>query len=179
VLVLIDSVVLCYGVDGSALLVFPGVVSGKEMMPGRERQITQKEEDIFESTVNLEGSHLQQGFDDGFQDGVELGKVEGREVGLKTGFELGEEIGFFRGCVDIWNAVLHKEPSVFSPRAQRNIRVFDKQLQDYPLQNPQDERLQDSLDSLRSKFRLIMSLLSIQLEYKGLAKVDQAEESLF
>lgn len=166
------------------MLVFPGVgfVVRKEIMPGPDRQIREKEEeeeDIFESTVNLEGSHLQQGFDDGFRDGVGLGKVEGREVGLKTGFELGEEIGFFRGCVDIWNAVLQKEPSAFSPRAQRNIRVFDKQLQDYPLQNPQDERLQDSLDSLRSKFRLIMSLLSIQLDYKGLAKVDQAEESLF
>lgn len=145
-------------------------------MPGAERQET---EDIFESAVNLEGSHLQQGFDDGFRDGVELGKAEGREVGLKTGFELGEEIGFFRGCVDIWNAVVKADSTAFSPRAQRNIRVFDQQLQDYPLQNPQDERLQDSLDSLRSKFRLIMSLLSIQLDYKGLAKVDQAEESLF
>lgn len=148
-------------------------------MPGPERLITEQEEDIFESTVNLEGSHLQQGFDDGFRDGVELGKAEGREVGLKTAFELGEEIGFFRGCVDIWIAVTRTDPSAFSPRAQRNIRVFDKQLQEYPLQNPQDERLQDSLDSLRSKFRLIMSLLSIQLDYKGLAKVDQAEESLF
>ncbi|XP_024379076.1 uncharacterized protein [Physcomitrium patens] len=148
-------------------------------MPGLEIQRRGEEEDIFDSTVHLEGSHFEQGFQDGFRDGVELGKVEGREVGLKTGFELGEEIGFFRGCVNIWNAVLQKDPSAFSARAQRNIRVFDQQLNNYPLKDPQDERLQDSLDSLRSKFRLIMSLLSIQLDYQGLAKVDHTEDSLF
>jgi hypothetical protein len=53
------------------------------------REHDEEEEDIFDSSVNLEGSHLQQGFEDGFRDGVVVGKDEGREVGLKTGFELG------------------------------------------------------------------------------------------
>jgi hypothetical protein len=53
------------------------------------REHDEEEEYIFDSSVNLEGSHLQQGFEDGFRDGVVAGKDEGREVGLKTGFELG------------------------------------------------------------------------------------------
>lgn len=143
-------------------------------MQGREQ-----EEDIFESSVNLEGSHLQQGFDDGFRDGVGIGKEEGREVGLKTGFELGEEIGFYRGCTDIWKATTEKEASAFSARAQRNIRLLDEQLQAYPLLNPQDERLQDLLESLRAKFRAIMSMLSVHLDYEGSPKPNLTEESIF
>jgi hypothetical protein len=150
-------------------------------MPGQveQKRVQSEEDDIFESTVNLEHSHLQQGYEDGFQDGVSLGKVEGREVGLKTGFELGEEIGFFRGCADLWNAVLQKDSTAFSARAIRNIRQFDLQLKSYPLQNPHDESLQESLDLLRVKFRAIKSMLSVHLDYEGSPKLSQAEESEF
>ncbi|CAM6048486.1 unnamed protein product [Sphagnum compactum] len=51
------------------------------------REHDEKEEDIFDSSVNLEGSHLQQGFEDGFRDRVVAAKDEGREVGLKTGIQ--------------------------------------------------------------------------------------------
>lgn len=150
-------------------------------MPGpvEQKRVQSEEDDIFESTVNLEQSHLQQGYEDGFQDGVSLGKVEGREVGLKTGFELGEEIGFFRGCADLWNAVLQKDSTAFSARAIRNIRQFDVHLKSYPLQNPHDESLQESLDLLRVKFRAIKSMLSVHLDYEGSPKLSQAEESEF
>jgi hypothetical protein len=53
------------------------------------REYDEEDEDIFVSSVHLEGSHLQQGFEDAFRDGVVAGKNEVREVGLNTGFELG------------------------------------------------------------------------------------------
>jgi hypothetical protein len=53
------------------------------------REHDEDEEDMFDSSVNLEGSHLQQGFEVGFRHGVVGGKDEGREVGLKTGFGAG------------------------------------------------------------------------------------------
>ncbi|CAM6026193.1 unnamed protein product [Sphagnum balticum] len=48
------------------------------------REHDEDEEDIFDSSVNLEGSHLQQGFEDGFRDGVVAGKDEGREDPVDT-----------------------------------------------------------------------------------------------
>ncbi|KAK6918995.1 Formiminotransferase, N-terminal subdomain [Dillenia turbinata] len=37
-------------------------------------------EDIFDSALNLEESHLQQGYDEGYADGLKLGKQEGVEM---------------------------------------------------------------------------------------------------
>ncbi len=153
---------------------------GMQVLVKQMRERDEEEEDIFDSVVNLEGSHLQQGFDDGFRDGVAAGKEEGREVGLKTGFELGEEIGFYRGCCDVWKAAIEKDANAFfSARAQRNVRQFDEQLISYPLLNPQDERLQDLVDTIRAKFRAIMSMLSIHLDYEGYPKRNLADDASF
>ncbi|CAM6099327.1 unnamed protein product [Calypogeia fissa] len=135
-------------------------------MPGLVRRAPQ-EGDIFESSVNLEESHYQLGFDEGYKDGVESGKVDGREVGLKNGFQVGEEIGFYTGCVDIWKAAVAIDSSAFSPRAQRSIKQFEEKLLAYPLSDPEDQRVQDLLEDIRVKFQAILSMLSIHLEYPG------------
>lgn len=124
-------------------------------------------EDIFDSTLNLESSQLQKGFEDGYKDGIEAGKVEGREVGLKVGFQLGEELGFYQGCTDIWKAVISKCPNHFSARSQKSILLLEEQLKAYPLNNHNDERLQDMLEMLRARFRAILAMLSAHIQYEG------------
>eukprot|EP00249_Psilotum_nudum_P011756 c23363_g1_i1 orf=494-931(-) len=123
--------------------------------------------DIFESSLSLEDSHLRQGFDDGFRDGLEAGRAEGREAGRKAGFEIGEEVGFYTGCVDIWKAVLVKDPHAFSARSQRTIKLLEEQLRVFVLSKPGDSQLGDLLDMIRARFRAILSLLSIQIHYDG------------
>ncbi|KAL3694369.1 hypothetical protein R1sor_008020 [Riccia sorocarpa] len=134
-------------------------------MPGRPRGDTR--EDIFESSLNLEGSHYQEGFDEGFADGIQAGREEGREVGLKTGFQVGEELGFYTGCVDLWSATLDIDASVFSARARRSIKQLEELLSAYPLSDPEDERVTELLDKIRLKFQAILSMLSLQLDYPG------------
>ncbi|MCO5560146.1 hypothetical protein L7F22_013753 [Adiantum nelumboides] len=124
-------------------------------------------EDIFETTLNIESAHFQNGFDEGFKDGVEAGKVEGREVGLKVGFQLGEELGFYQACVDIWKAAISRCPQCFSARSQKSILLLEEQVKVYPLNNSSEERLQDMLEMIRAKYRAILAMLSVQIHYEG------------
>ncbi|KAH8961177.1 hypothetical protein BDL97_05G037300 [Sphagnum fallax] len=120
------------------------------------REHDEEEEDIFDSSVNLEGSHLQQGFEDGFRDGVVAGKDEGREA-----------------------AAIEKDGNAFTARAQRNVHQYHEQLLAYMLLSPLDERIQDLVDSTCGKFRAIMSMLSIHFDYEGYPKPNLAEDASF
>lgn len=132
--------------------------------------------DIFESSVNIEDQHIQQGYNEGFKDGVELGKSEGRDVGLKTGFETGEELGFYRGCINIWKAAIEVEPTLFSARVQKNLKQLEELADSYPLLDPENESVQDILGAMRTKFRVICATLSVHLEYEGYPKSTEGTE---
>ncbi|KAG8384790.1 hypothetical protein BUALT_Bualt04G0155100 [Buddleja alternifolia] len=131
-------------------------------------------EDIFESSLNLEETHFQQGYDEGYADGLISGKEEGREVGLKTGFEVGEELGFYRGCVDVWSSAIRVDPNCISIRIQKTIKQMDDLLHKYPISEPENEAVSDIIDSLRLKFRAICASLNVKLEYSGYPKASDA-----
>ncbi|KDP24185.1 hypothetical protein JCGZ_25842 [Jatropha curcas] len=132
-------------------------------------------EDMFESTLNLEQTHFKEGYDEGYNYGLVAGKEEARQVGLKTGFEFGEELGFYRGCVDIWYSAIQINPSGFSARVQKYIKQMEELIEKFPMFNPEDERVQEIMDSLRLKFRLIRAGLGVKLEYDGYPKPTEVE----
>ncbi|PON81943.1 Essential protein Yae1, N-terminal [Trema orientale] len=127
-------------------------------------------EDIFDSTLNLEETHLKEGFDDGYKDGLIAGKEEGKQVGLKVGFEVGEELGFYRGCVDVWNSVIRVDPTRFSSRVQKGIKQMEELIQKYPVMEPENESVQEIMDGLRLKFRAVCASMGAKLEYNGYPK---------
>ncbi|XP_010268812.1 PREDICTED: formimidoyltransferase-cyclodeaminase isoform X2 [Nelumbo nucifera] len=124
-------------------------------------------DDIFDACVNLEETHFQEGYRDGFNDALALGRQEGREVGLKLGFQVGEEVGFYRGCVDVWNSAIRVDPTCFSSRIQKSIKQMEELIEKYPIQDPENESVQEIMDALRSKFKAISATLSMKLEYEG------------
>ncbi|GKC24014.1 hypothetical protein Tco_1026164 [Tanacetum coccineum] len=124
-------------------------------------------EDIFGASVNLEDTHLNDGFQEGYEAGFASGKDDGHEVGLKTGFITGEELGFYRGCVDVWNSVIRVEPTCFSTRVQKKIKEMDESVSKYPIMEPENETVTDIMGSLRLKFRAICATLNLKLEYNG------------
>ncbi|XP_071918935.1 uncharacterized protein [Coffea arabica] len=127
-------------------------------------------EDIFDSSLNLEETHLKEGYNEGYADGLVSGEEEGRQVGLKTGFEVGEELGFYRGCIDVWNSAIRVDSNCFSSRVVRSIKQMEELLNKYPISNPEDESVSDVMDSLRLKFRAICAILNVKLEYNGYPK---------
>ncbi|KAJ8635672.1 hypothetical protein MRB53_009939 [Persea americana] len=137
-------------------------------------------EDIFDSSLNLEETHFNEGFRDGFNDGLAPGKQEGREVGLKSGFEVGEELGFYRGCIDMWNAAIRMDShGAFSSRVQKNIKQMEELIETYPILDPENENVQEMMDGLRLKFRAISASLFMKLEYDGYPKSSEVNHIEF
>ncbi|XP_038902357.1 formimidoyltransferase-cyclodeaminase-like [Benincasa hispida] len=127
-------------------------------------------DDIFDSSLNLEETHLKEGFAEGYKDGLVAGKEEAEQVGLKVGFEVGEELGFYRGCVDVWNSVIRIEPERFSIRVRKSVKQMEELVEKYPLQDPENEQVQELMEGLRLKFRAISATLGVKLEYTGYPK---------
>ncbi|XP_071688684.1 uncharacterized protein [Rutidosis leptorrhynchoides] len=136
-------------------------------------------DDIFGASLNLEETHLNEGFQEGYNAGFSSGKEDGREVGLKTGFVTGEELGFYRGCVGVWKSAIRVDPTCFSTRVQKNIKEMDKLVSEYPILEPENESVTDIMGSLRLKFRAICATLNVKLEYSGYPKASDSNETQF
>ncbi|KAJ8499262.1 hypothetical protein OPV22_009814 [Ensete ventricosum] len=126
--------------------------------------------DIFDSVVYLDESLRQEGFEDGYKDGLVSGKEEGKEVGLKMGFQVAEELGFYQGCVDVWNSVIQADSGAFSSRLQKSVQQLGDLLRKYPLLDPENEQVQEMMDAIRLKFRILSANMGVKLEYKGYTK---------
>ncbi|KAH0459252.1 hypothetical protein IEQ34_012066 [Dendrobium chrysotoxum] len=109
----------------------------------------------------------EEGFRDGYRDGVPFGEVEGREVGLKHGFQVGEELGFYRGCVEVWKSAIRIDPNSFSSSVQKRIDQLSELSENYPLFQPENENVQEMMDSIRLKFRIISANLGVKLDHEG------------
>ncbi|CAK8575559.1 unnamed protein product [Lathyrus sativus] len=100
-------------------------------------------DDPFDSSVNLEETHLMEGYDEGYSDGLVAGKEEGKQVGLKVGFEVGEELGFYSGCIYIWTSATQIDPTCFSSQAKTAITQMQDLIHKYPLTDPEDLQVQE------------------------------------
>ncbi|KAI9111312.1 hypothetical protein K1719_017724 [Acacia pycnantha] len=126
--------------------------------------------DIFDSSLNLEETHFKEGYDEGYKDGLITGKDESKQVGLKVGFEVGEELGFYRGCVDIWISAIQVDPNCFSSRVKISIKQMDELIEKYPVLDPENLQVQEIMDSLRLKFKMVCSSLHMKIDYDGYPK---------
>ncbi|KAL8144212.1 hypothetical protein V2J09_017244 [Rumex salicifolius] len=107
----------------------------------------------------VQSSHCDEGYADGYRDGVVSGKRDGHEVGLKNGFEMGEELGFYQGLVDVWLSAIRVDPSCFSTRVQKSIHQMSQLLQNYPVQDPESDSVDEMKASLRLKLRAVSATL--------------------
>lgn len=131
--------------------------------------------DIFDSSLNLEETHYQEGYKEGYSHGITTGKEEARQVGLKTGFETGEELGFYKGCVDVCSSAIQIDPTRFSTRFQKGVKQMQELIQKYPVMDPENESVQEIMEALRLKFRVIRAALGVKLEYDGYPKPKDIE----
>lgn len=114
----------------------------------------------LDDALNLEERHIREGFEDGQRAGRAEGDAEGRELGLRTGFELGFELGTCQGAARAWRALQAADPSRLSARADKAVAALEALLEELPLDDPKDERLQEWVDSVRGKYKAAMALVS-------------------
>ncbi|KAK1308799.1 hypothetical protein QJS10_CPA09g01418 [Acorus calamus] len=132
-------------------------------MEGNPRNL----DDLFDSSLRLEEAHVDEGFRAGYADGLGSGREEGRQVGLKVGFQVGEELGFYRGCVDVWNSAIDADSEAFTARVRKGVKQMEELIGSYPVMEPENERVQEVMDSLRLKFRALTASMGVRLEYGG------------
>ncbi|GFY99063.1 hypothetical protein Acr_13g0004640 [Actinidia rufa] len=111
-------------------------------------------DDFLDLSLNLEETHLTEGFNEGYINGLASGKEEGRQVGLKHGFEIGKEIGFFSGVASISGI-----PRFGSTRLASRLG-FREALR-------------------RWMFRSICASLNVKLEYSGYPKGSDNKDMRF
>jgi hypothetical protein len=123
--------------------------------------------DFLEPSVLLDETQFQEGYKTGYNDGLVSGKEEARQVGLKTGFQVGEELGFYQGSLDVWTSAIRIDEDAFSARVRKNIEQLAALVNSYPLSDPENEQVQDIMEKIRLKFRVITASLGVKLEYEG------------
>nr|KAJ0224044.1 hypothetical protein LSAT_V11C200052340 [Lactuca sativa] len=80
--------------------------------------------DIFGQSLNLEDTHLNEGFQKDYDIVFASGKDDGREAGLKTGFINGLELRFYRGCI-CDNPKLFRRRNSFRPTIHLCLRPWN------------------------------------------------------
>ncbi|KAI3984676.1 hypothetical protein MKX01_039293 [Papaver californicum] len=121
------------------------------------------------SINSLDDTHRQEGIAAGYEDGLTLisGKENGNQVGLKLGFEVGAELRYYQGCLHVWNSAMKIEPTIFSSRFQNNIKEMDELIKTYPVYDPENKKVQEFLNALRLKFKVISPTLFKKLERRN------------
>lgn len=122
-------------------------------------------DDLFEDAHNLEAQWIEDGRAEGVRDGKRAGVKEGWELGVGKGYEIGVEIGYYAGCVHVWQQLKALDPNAFPARTEKGIASLAALLDTYPLYDPQDERLHDLLEDVKSKFKTIASQLGVLEDY--------------
>lgn len=103
------------------------------------------------------------GWENGVRDGGKAGYLEGFHLGLEKGSEVGKELGFISGCLLYWKTQL--KPEETKHKATKTFASLEKMIHEFPLENPQDERLFELMEKIRAKFRLLNSQLETNIKY--------------
>lgn len=122
-------------------------------------------DDLFDGIHDLESKHIDAGHAQGLTDGLVAGLKEGRQLGVQKGYEIGVELGFYSGCAQTWRQLQCKDSSLIPAKAERGIAALEDLIAQYPLTDPQDERLHDALENIRGKFKAVASTLGHLSEY--------------
>ena len=123
--------------------------------------------DIFGFSLNLEETDCQECYKEGQNQGITIGKEKARELSLKTSFATGEELDFSESCVDLWNYAIQIHSTRFFNPVQNGVKQMQELIRKYPVMDPENESVQEIMEALRLKFRVIRAALGVKLEYDG------------
>ncbi|KAF5830512.1 hypothetical protein DUNSADRAFT_14398 [Dunaliella salina] len=143
-------------------------------------------DDIFEPVHRVVDNSVQEGHADGLRDGMVEGIVEGRELGLQKGYEMASttegdpsapasmsqdrNLDVKRGkqpkAAEDGEAGGQGCGSLLIPeRAERGLAILEELLAAFPIDNPQDETLQDLFERLRGRFKATASMMGLLQDY--------------
>jgi hypothetical protein len=67
----------------------------------------------------------------------------------------------------VWTSAILIDQNAFIARVRKNIEQLAALVGSYPLSDPENEQIQDVMEKIRLKFRVITASLGVKLEYEG------------
>eukprot|EP00743_Colponemidia_sp_Colp-15_P011998 GILK01013517.1.p1 GENE.GILK01013517.1~~GILK01013517.1.p1 ORF type:complete len:132 (+),score=15.44 GILK01013517.1:35-430(+) len=119
--------------------------------------------DPFDAVLSLEETLMAQGHGDGRAHGVTIGLQEGHELGATKGLQVGEEIGFYEGFLAVYEKRIAIPDNGLSERALKALERMRLLVSRFPKAAPLYPDLNEDLQLMRSKFKVLCSLLGAQL----------------
>mmetsp|Transcript_43441 Transcript_43441/g.77765 ORF Transcript_43441/g.77765 Transcript_43441/m.77765 type:complete len:142 (-) Transcript_43441:368-793(-) len=121
--------------------------------------------DIFDGAVLLDEQHRNDGFVEGFRDGKVSGVKEGWQLGAQRGFHLAQEVGFIAGCCSVWQQRGADGERSMGPRTKRAVEALALQIHTFPLHDPSNTAIDESLADLKAKFKAIVAMMGQTREF--------------
>eukprot|EP00002_Diphylleia_rotans_P034804 TRINITY_DN7508_c0_g1_i2.p1 TRINITY_DN7508_c0_g1~~TRINITY_DN7508_c0_g1_i2.p1 ORF type:complete len:147 (+),score=36.03 TRINITY_DN7508_c0_g1_i2:43-483(+) len=116
----------------------------------------------FDAILDLEGSFLREGSDEGIRDGKKSGLSSGYRIGLVKGREVGWEIGCYVGLCRVIEKQCQESPDhPLSRKLEKHLQKFDDLVKRFPFDDPTRENLFTVLEQIRAKAKQICSLIGI------------------
>ncbi|XP_075693148.1 protein LTO1 homolog [Rhinoderma darwinii] len=123
-------------------------------------------DDLFEGIVMSEERYHGEGYEEGFAEGNHVGETEGRQYGATYGARAGSELGCYLGFASTWRLLL---PPTADEKQSKKIKTLDsliKMIQNFPIDDPTNDKLQDELSRIRGKVKQVCSMLNIQPDFR-------------
>ena len=68
----------------------------------------------------------------------------------------------------MWSRCVREDPECFSDRAKKGVETFGASLAAFPLRDPQDVAILETLNAIMGKFKAIVAALGMHREYNAL-----------
>ncbi|XP_031425388.1 protein LTO1 homolog isoform X2 [Clupea harengus] len=107
------------------------------------------------------------GYDEGFEEGKRQGWHEGRNHGRIHGGKLSAEVSFYRGFALTWKYLLQMNMDSKARKPLKILEALTGMIQTFPLEDPQNQELEENMKQIRAKFRQVCSLLHISTDFNG------------
>jgi len=116
---------------------------------------------VFDDVLEVTDQILAHGQKLGEVDGQLQGYHEGHAVGLRKGGEIGKELGFYEGFASVVVELAEKYPEIINTRVRQTASRLVESLRAFPLGVATDESINQRLQLIRAKFKVLSSLLGL------------------
>ncbi|KAK9874677.1 hypothetical protein WA026_005497 [Henosepilachna vigintioctopunctata] len=121
--------------------------------------------DIFDDILFSEEKISQQGFEEGYRVGATQENTEAYHLGYHRGAEIGAELGFYYSFINHYIETHQSERAQISDKLSKTISSLKDSIEKFPHNNDENTDLKDSLSNIRVKFKLVCSLLKVNVSF--------------
>ncbi|KAI7813787.1 protein LTO1 homolog isoform X1 [Triplophysa rosa] len=123
-------------------------------------------DDLFDSIIMADNRFHIEAYQEGFEEGIRQGTIEGKNHGRLHGAKLSAEVSFYYGFAVAWKCLLQNSSDIKARKRLKAVESLVGVIQNYPYEDPQYEKLQDVMATVRAKFRQVCSLLNVSTDFR-------------